>query len=49
MDKEGASYDHSDDDSTSEDSFCLQIKIKQKASQRTEGTKGNVSHYQHGI
>ena len=23
-----ASYDHSDDDSTSEDSFCLQIKIK---------------------
>ena len=25
-----ASYDHSDDDSTSEDSFCLQIKIKQK-------------------
>ena len=25
-----ASYDHLDDDSTSEDSFCLQIKIKQK-------------------
>ena len=25
-----ASYDHSDDNSTSEDSFCLQIKIKQK-------------------
>ena len=25
-----ASYDHSDDDSTSDDSFCLQIKIKQK-------------------
>ena len=25
-----ASYDHSDDDSTSEDSFCLQIQIKQK-------------------
>ena len=25
-----ASYDHSDDDSTSEESFCLQIKIKQK-------------------
>ena len=25
-----ASYDHSDNDSTSEDSFCLQIKIKQK-------------------
>ena len=24
------SYDHSDDDSTSDDSFCLQIKIKQK-------------------
>ena len=30
MHKGGASYDHSDDDSTSEDSFCLQIKIKQK-------------------
>ena len=25
-----ASYDHLDDDSTSEESFCLQIKIKQK-------------------
>ena len=25
-----ASYDHSDDNSTSEDSFCLQIKVKQK-------------------
>ena len=25
-----ASYDHLDDDSTSDDSFCLQIKIKQK-------------------
>ena len=25
-----ASYDHSDEDSTSADSFCLQIKIKQK-------------------
>ena len=28
--QESASYDHSDDNSTSEDSFCLQIKIKQK-------------------
>ena len=28
-----ASYDHLDEDSTSEDSFCLQIKIKQKQAQ----------------
>ena len=27
------SYDHSDENSTSEDSFCLQIKIKQKQTQ----------------
>ena len=26
--KGSASYDHSDEDSTSEDSFCLQVKIK---------------------
>ena len=28
--KGSASYDHSDEDSTSEDSFCLQVKIKCK-------------------
>ena len=28
--QESASYDHPDEDSSSEDSFCLQIKIKQK-------------------
>ena len=28
--KGGASYDHSDEDSTREDSFCLQVKIKHK-------------------
>ena len=37
-----ASYDHLDDNSTSEDSFCLQIKIKQK--QATEQRVPKATH-----
>ena len=37
-----ASYDHSDEDSTSEDSFCLHIKIKQK--QAKEQRVPNATH-----
>ena len=37
-----ASYDHSDGDSTSEDSFCLQLKIKQR--QIKDGKIPKASH-----
>ena len=36
---ESASYDHSDKDSTSDESFCLQIKIKQKQAKENKVPK----------
>ena len=44
-----ASYDHSDEDSTSEESFCLQLKIKQRQARESKVPKANTSNYQPGI
>ena len=46
---DSASYNHSDEDSTPEESFCLQLKIKWRQAKENKDAKGNTPNHQLGI